>query len=165
MGFVVGLTPLSCEFMAWRGSGGFGVATGTASVWFGGLLLILGGLGEFILGNTFPFVVFMGYGAHFLTYSTTFMPAFNAIAFFNAEAPADATQITPVFAASYGTNFPSAARSSAILILYLSLLPTMSSLPVLNLPDRVSTNEHLLRPHCKFGYAFRRGAVHQLSSA
>lgn len=33
MGFAVGLTPLSCEFMQWRGSGGFGVATTTASIW------------------------------------------------------------------------------------------------------------------------------------
>lgn len=60
MGFVVGLTPLSCEFMAWRGSGGFGVATTMASLWFGGWLLTIAGIGEFILHNTFPFIVFMG---------------------------------------------------------------------------------------------------------
>jgi succinate-acetate transporter protein len=34
---------------------------------FGGLLLIISGLLEFFLGNTFPSVVFFGYGAHFLT--------------------------------------------------------------------------------------------------
>lgn len=28
----------------------------------GGLLMILGGVMEFILGNTFPFVLFCGYG-------------------------------------------------------------------------------------------------------
>lgn len=104
MGFVVGLTPLSCEFMAWRGSGGFGVATTTASIFFGGILLILAGIGEFFLGNTFPFVVFMGYGAHFLTYSTTFIPFFHAIAFFNPEAPPGQDAITPTFAASYGES-------------------------------------------------------------
>lgn len=102
MGFVVGLTPLSCDFMTWRGSGGFGVATGTASIFFGGVLLTIAGIGEFILGNTFPFIVFMGYGAHFLTYSTTFLPFFNAIAYFNPEAPVGPDQITPTFAASYG---------------------------------------------------------------
>lgn len=106
MGFVVGLTPLSCEFMAWRGSGGFGVATTTNSIFFGGVLLTLAGIGEFILGNTFPFIVFMGYGAHFLTYSTTWIPAFNAIGFFNPEAPAGPDQITPTFAASYGRTSP-----------------------------------------------------------
>lgn len=107
MGFVVGLTPLSCEFMAWRGSGGFGVATTTDSIFFGGMLLIFAGIGEFILGNTFPFIVFMGYGAHFLTYATTFIPAFHAIGFFAPEVPAGQQQITPTFAASYGKSFSS----------------------------------------------------------
>jgi succinate-acetate transporter protein len=35
--------------------------------YFGGMLLIISGLLEFFLGNTFPSVVFFGYGAHFLT--------------------------------------------------------------------------------------------------
>lgn len=47
--------------VTWRGSGGFGVATTTNSIFFGGVLLTLAGIGEFILGNTFPFIVFMGY--------------------------------------------------------------------------------------------------------
>jgi uncharacterized protein len=63
LGFAVGLFPLSIEFMSWRGSGGtFGTPSTTCSIWFGGLLLMVGGIGEFILGNTFPFVVFFGYG-------------------------------------------------------------------------------------------------------
>lgn len=102
MGFVVGLTPLSCEFMTWRGSGGFGVATTTDSIFFGGVLLTLAGIGEFILGNTFPFIVFMGYGAHFFTYATTFMPFFHAIGFFAPDVAAGQSQITPTFASSYG---------------------------------------------------------------
>ena len=54
LGFSVGLLPLSIEFMGWHKSGGSGIATGAASVWFGGVLLLIAGILEFILGNTFP---------------------------------------------------------------------------------------------------------------
>jgi succinate-acetate transporter protein len=70
-----------------------------ATIWFGGLLLILAGLLEFVLGNTFPFVVFMGYGAHFLTYGTTFVPYFDAVAAFTTDG---SESLTPPFLASFG---------------------------------------------------------------
>ena len=78
-----------------------------ATIWFGGMLLIFAGLGEFLLGNTFPFLVFMGYGAHFLTFGTTFIPAFNAVSAYTSGSPylgemAGNQEITPAFAASYG---------------------------------------------------------------
>lgn len=76
LGFAVGLFPLSIEFMSWRGSGGtFGTPTTTCSIWFGGLLLMVGGIGEFILGNTFPFVVFFGYGKPKQVLPQRFLPA------------------------------------------------------------------------------------------
>lgn len=84
--------------MGWRGSGGGAVATTAASLWFGGLLLLLAGLGEWILGNTFPFVVFLGYGAHFLTFATTSIPWFNAV---NAYAAGGAAG-TAEFEAGFG---------------------------------------------------------------
>ena len=58
----------------WGGSAGFGVASLCASVWFGGILLYIAGIGEFLLGNTFPMMVFFGYGSHFLVQATTFIP-------------------------------------------------------------------------------------------
>ncbi|KAL5318481.1 hypothetical protein ACEPPN_013542 [Leptodophora sp. 'Broadleaf-Isolate-01'] len=65
---------------------------------FGGLLLVVSGLLEFFLGNTFPSVVFVSYGAHFLTFAATFQPFSNAIA---AYSP-DGTQTqTPEFASSF----------------------------------------------------------------
>lgn len=70
------------------------------------MLLIFAGLGEFLLGNTFPFLVFMGYGAHFLTFATTFIPAFNAVSAYTTGNPyigEDNQMQTPEFAASYGT--------------------------------------------------------------
>ncbi|CAG8970994.1 hypothetical protein HYALB_00007662 [Hymenoscyphus albidus] len=41
---------------------------------FSGLLMSLGGVLEFILGNTFPFVVFMAFGAFWLTLASTLQP-------------------------------------------------------------------------------------------
>ncbi|KAK5113097.1 hypothetical protein LTR62_003676 [Meristemomyces frigidus] len=79
MGFTVGITPLSIALMGWRGAGGSAVATTGPTLFFGGMLLILAGVGEWILGNNFPFIVFMGYGAHFLSFGTTFIPYYNAV--------------------------------------------------------------------------------------
>ena len=69
--------------MGWRGAGGSGAAsTGKSRVsmaklrnlytdmtqgvffFFGCLLMILGAVGEWIIGNTFPFVVFGTFGRH-----------------------------------------------------------------------------------------------------
>jgi uncharacterized protein len=40
--------------------------------------MFTGGILEFVLGNTFPFVVFCSYGAFWLTYGATLTPAYNA---------------------------------------------------------------------------------------
>jgi succinate-acetate transporter protein len=71
--------------VGWRGSGGLAVATTGPTIWFGGMLLILAGIGEFLLGNNFPMIVFLAYGAHLLSFGTTFIPWFNAIGFFNPD--------------------------------------------------------------------------------
>lgn len=62
LGFLLSLSPLSCELMGWRGAGGNGVATIGAYYFIGGFLMSLGGLLEFFLGNTFSFVVFCSFG-------------------------------------------------------------------------------------------------------
>ena len=80
LGFTLSLSPLACELMGWRGAGGAGIA-GVGSYYFivsadpillhrddkltwrqGGLLMTLGGILEFFLGNTFSFVVFCSFG-------------------------------------------------------------------------------------------------------
>jgi len=127
LGFSIAVMPLACAFstsiiistpsrlasmcltttvVGWQGSGGLSVATGTVNIFFGGMLLILAGIGEFLLGNTFPMMVFLGYGAHFFAYATTFVPAFNSIGYFNPDgsgtgSPGTSNQ-TSVFLASYG---------------------------------------------------------------
>src|SRR5271163_2719350 len=62
--------------------------------------MIIGSLLEFILGNTFPFVVFGSFGAFWLTYAATLTPYFNAIIAYDPAHPAEASS-NPVFAATF----------------------------------------------------------------
>jgi hypothetical protein len=48
--------------MGWRGAGGNGSSSIGVFFFMGGLLMIIGGIGEFILGNSYPFIVFSGFG-------------------------------------------------------------------------------------------------------
>jgi succinate-acetate transporter protein len=80
LGFLLSLTPLSMELMNWRGTGGAGV--GSAGIgnyyFFGGMLMIFGSIGEWIMGNTFPFVVFGSFGAFWLGFAATLQPFYSA---------------------------------------------------------------------------------------
>ncbi|KAL1301906.1 hypothetical protein AAFC00_006084 [Neodothiora populina] len=71
IGFVVGLTPLACCLMGWRGAGGLGTANIGVYFFIGGPLLMFSGILEFFLGNTFPFLVFVTYGGIFLALGGT----------------------------------------------------------------------------------------------
>lgn len=63
--------------MGWRGAG---KANGSASIgayfFFGGLLMIIGAIGEFITGNTFPAVVFASFSSFWLMYGATLQDGF-----------------------------------------------------------------------------------------
>ena len=54
-GFLLSLSPLSCDLMGWRGAGGNGAASTGAFFFFGGLLMILGATGEVSPSMTFRF--------------------------------------------------------------------------------------------------------------
>ncbi|TVY51797.1 Protein alcS, partial [Lachnellula cervina] len=97
VGFTVALAPISIQLMGWRGAMGQ-TATVGATYFFGGMLLMISGLLEFFLGNTFPCVVFFGYGGHFLTFGSTFQPFYNAVA---AYTPDGTQELTPAFASSF----------------------------------------------------------------
>jgi uncharacterized protein len=62
--------------------------------------MILGGFLEFILGNTFPFVVFSSFGAFWLAFGATLTPYFNASAAYLPNDPAKAST-DPVFASTF----------------------------------------------------------------
>lgn len=77
-GFLLSLSPLSCMLMGWRGSSSNG-ATATGMYMFGGGgLLWFGGLGEWLVGNTFASVVFFAFGAFWLNFGAALIPSFNA---------------------------------------------------------------------------------------
>ncbi|KAK3703632.1 hypothetical protein LTR37_014328 [Vermiconidia calcicola] len=78
MGLLMASMPLACALMGWRGAGGEGAALVGVFFFFGGMLQIIGAVMEWIIGNTFPFVVFASYGAFYLALGATFTPHYNA---------------------------------------------------------------------------------------
>ena len=69
---------------------------------FGGVLMMVGGFLEFILGNTFPFVVFMSFGAFWLTFASTLQPFYYAYASYAPAGEPEAAGISTVgFTASF----------------------------------------------------------------
>lgn len=86
-GFLLALTPLSNILLGWRHSGLFGASDIAAYLFFGGVLMIIGGVLEFVLGNTFPSVVFTTFGAFWLTYGGRLHMGceIDALAKFNQE--------------------------------------------------------------------------------
>jgi len=64
--------------------------------------MVLGGLGEFILGNTFPFVVFTSFGAFWLQYGATLQPFYHAYTAYADPTNPESTGLeTQGFNASY----------------------------------------------------------------
>lgn len=74
-----------------------------AYFFIGGLLMLLGGLMEYIAANTFPFVVFASFGGFWFSYGATLLPFFNAFGAYSPD-PTDITAglATKGFNASFG---------------------------------------------------------------
>ncbi|GAA5858630.1 hypothetical protein JCM8547_001398 [Rhodosporidiobolus lusitaniae] len=73
--FLLCLTPFSCYLMGWMGTTTGAAATLVGAMYFmGGLGLTLAGLLEWILGNTFPSVVFVTFGAFWLSFGFLLQP-------------------------------------------------------------------------------------------
>jgi len=80
VGFLLSLTPLSMDLMQWRGVPPYGSPGLGTYVAFGGILMLLGSIGEWILGNTFPCVVFGSFGAFWIALTLTLTPYMGAAA-------------------------------------------------------------------------------------
>lgn len=63
-------------------------------------MMILGSVLEFVLGNTFSFVVFGSFGAFWLSFGATLTPYFNASIAYDPTHPATSSE-NPVFASSF----------------------------------------------------------------
>ncbi|KAI5856878.1 GPR1/FUN34/yaaH family-domain-containing protein [Tricharina praecox] len=85
-GMCLTLTPLACQLVGWRGADGSGSANNGVHFFCGGLLMLVGGLFEFVLGNTFSFVVFCSFAGFWLSLGATLAPGFGAISPFVTEA-------------------------------------------------------------------------------
>ncbi|KAK9236553.1 GPR1/FUN34/yaaH family-domain-containing protein [Lipomyces kononenkoae] len=72
-------TTLGCDLLGLRGAGQYGAASTGAYVFVGGLLLVISGIFEFFLGNTFSFVVFCSFGGFWLSFAGTLIPSFNSV--------------------------------------------------------------------------------------
>jgi uncharacterized protein len=82
-GFLLANTPATIMLMGWGGAGSDAgnVSAGTGTYFFlGAILLYAGGIGEWILGNTFPSVVFFTFGGFWGAFGATLTPFFNAVA-------------------------------------------------------------------------------------
>ncbi|KAK0799797.1 hypothetical protein LTR91_019923 [Friedmanniomyces endolithicus] len=89
-GFLLANTPATCMLMGWHGAGGgAGIANADTGAYFfcGGVLLYAGAIGEWILGNTFPAVVFFTFGGFWATFGATLTPFFDAVGGYG-DAPA-----------------------------------------------------------------------------
>lgn len=157
--------------VGWQGSGGLSVTTTIINIWFGGMLFILSGVGEFLLGNNFTMMVFLAYGAHFLSYATTFIPYYNAIGFFNPDgsslgSPGTGNQ-TPMFMASYG-KCDDSLRSIKVRVLITichSVLPSCDVHTLLYLLTRLLSDEWRLRGYPALRYHWVRSRCRHLLPA
>ncbi|KAK2779593.1 gpr1 fun34 -class plasma membrane protein [Colletotrichum kahawae] len=103
VGFLISLTPLCCDLMGWRGAGGSGAAGIPTYFFFGGLLMFVGGLLEWVLGNTFPATVFTTFGAFWASFGGILNPSFAAFSSYAPAGEAGAAGLaTKGFNASFG---------------------------------------------------------------
>jgi len=94
LGFIMSLGPFSCDMMGWRGAGGDGASSIGVYCFMGGLIMEIGGVLEFFLGNTYPFVVFCGFGAFWLSFGATLDPSFGAYGDYSTSASDPALGLT-----------------------------------------------------------------------
>ena len=156
--------------MGWRGAGGNGAAsTGKCAYphclshgklpvltidthllsptgvyfMFGSLLMILGSIGEWIVGNTFPFVVFGTFGAFWGAFGCTLVPWFNAYGAYVVDPKEAATMMgnpgnplglqSPAFNASFAFFLLFMGESFSLFFFFSDSLYTLTCILSLDL--------------------------------
>ncbi|KAH7022068.1 GPR1/FUN34/yaaH family-domain-containing protein [Ilyonectria destructans] len=114
IGLLLCAMPLSMVLLGWEGAGGFGGAANVGSYFYlGGLLLILGGIGEWILGNTFPATMFSVFGGFWFSFGATVVPGYGAYGLYSANGTSDPAQ---------GLQEPAFFATFAFLLLSMALI-------------------------------------------
>ncbi|KAF5353693.1 hypothetical protein D9758_008681 [Tetrapyrgos nigripes] len=83
-------TPTVCYLMGWVGTNPTSAVTMAGLYYFiGGLGMVIGGMTEWVLGNTFPFVVFTVFGGFWLSFTVLQYPMHNLASAFpeGADSP------------------------------------------------------------------------------
>ena len=83
--------------------------------------MILGSVGEWIIGNTFPFVVFGTFGAFWLSFAATLQPFFNAYGAYVTNPTVAATAMGEPGNAA-GLSTPAFNASFAFFLLFMGLI-------------------------------------------
>ncbi|KAF7337227.1 Transcriptional activator of ethanol catabolism AlcS [Mycena sanguinolenta] len=74
--YLLSLTPTVCILMSWDGTAPTSLTGIIGDFYFvGGLGMTIGGVFEWVLGNTFPFVVFVTFGGFWLSLGVLFDPS------------------------------------------------------------------------------------------
>ncbi|KAK9241527.1 GPR1/FUN34/yaaH family-domain-containing protein [Lipomyces tetrasporus] len=90
---------LGCALIGLRGSGQFNAAATVRLYWS---LLLISGIFEFFLGNTFSFVVFCTFGGFSLSTGATLIPSFNSI---GAYSPTGDSQVDGISTRAFQASF------------------------------------------------------------
>jgi len=86
-GFLMCLTPVTADLMQWRGATSASTFVGLgAYIGLGGVCMFLAGIKEWILGNTFPSVVFSTFGGFWISFAALNDPELNILGAFGADA-------------------------------------------------------------------------------
>ncbi|KAK7542165.1 uncharacterized protein J3D65DRAFT_644084 [Phyllosticta citribraziliensis] len=124
IGFLLALTPLSCILMGWRGASGASANVG-AYYFCGGVLMLLGAIGEWILGNSFPCVVFASFGGFWTSFGATLTPDFNAYGAFATDPSNPASGLQTV---GFNSGFGFLMLSMAFMCFLFTILALRTNL-------------------------------------
>ncbi|THX15275.1 alpha/beta-hydrolase [Aureobasidium pullulans] len=105
-GFVLCTTPLSMVLLQWQGATGTGAANLGSWLWQGGIVTILGAVGDWIAGNTFPAIVFSLFGGFWCAFATTMIPSAGAFSVYSSDSSNTALGLqSPAFLSSLAFYF------------------------------------------------------------
>ncbi|KAL1887172.1 hypothetical protein Sste5346_010383 [Sporothrix stenoceras] len=141
IGFLLCLSPLSCTLMGWRDASNFAASIIPAYFFLGGMLMFVSGLLEWVLGNSFPSIVFCSVGCFWFTFGGILCPSFGTYGFYAAPGEAATTGLSaPGFNSSLAFFLVSFSLFAVILficslrtnivfvVIFLTLIPAFACL-------------------------------------